>query len=54
MTRRGNMDNLTAKGIDKRIILSFRISDDNIVLRSKKGIGDLPFSREGFSGTGCT
>ena len=46
------MDHLPAKCIYKGIILPFRISDDDVVLGGKKGIGNLPLCRERFSRAG--
>ena len=48
------MDNLPSKCVDKGIVFSFRISDNNVILRDKKSIGNFPFGRKRFSGTGRT
>ena len=50
----GDMDYLPAQGIDQGIIFPLRISDNNIVLSNKKGVSNLPFCRERFSGTWCS
>ena len=40
------MDDLAAKGIDQRVILPFRVPDDDVVLCCKESIRDLPLCRE--------
>ena len=54
MARRRDVDHLSAQGMDKRIILTFRVTDDHVILRNKKDIADLPLCGEGFTGARCT
>ena len=34
--------------------LTFRVTDDDIIIRHQKGVGDLTLCRETFAGTGST
>ena len=37
--------------MDQWIILTLRISDDNVILRDKESVGDLSFCCKGFTGS---
>ena len=37
------LDDLPAQSMDQRIILAFRVSDNNIIFRDKKGVYNLSF-----------
>ena len=46
-------DDLTAELLDKRIILGFRVTDDDVILGDEKGVGHLTLCGEGFTAAGC-
>ena len=48
------MNDLSSQCVDQRIIFTFRISDDNVILRNKESIGDLSFGSKGFTGSRST
>ena len=48
-----DMDNLTAQRFHQRIILSFRICDDNIVRCGKEYVRDLTLCTERLTAAGC-
>ena len=47
------MNDLPAQSVNQRVILALRVTDDNVVLRDKESVCDLPLGREGFAGAGC-
>ena len=46
------MDHLSAQGVNQRIVFSFRVSDNDIILSNKKRVGDLSFGSKGFTDPG--
>ena len=40
--------------IDQRVILTFRVADDHIIVSEEDHVGDLTLRGEGFTGTGRT
>ena len=48
-TSRPDMDNLTAQRFHQRIILAFRISNDNVIIGRKKNVCHFPVCRKGLS-----
>ena len=50
---RADFNDLTAHARHKRCVLAFRITHDDVIIRSKKSIGDLTLCRKTLSGTRC-
>lgn len=51
---RGNVNDLAFQLLHKSRVLSLRITDDHIVVRHQKRIGDLALGTEGLTGTGSS
>ena len=49
MARGGDMDDLSSKRVDERVVLAFGIADDDVVLRYEENVADLPLCGEGFA-----
>ena len=48
------MNDLAVEALHESRVLCLRITDDHIIIRHQKGIGDLTLGTEGLTGTGST
>ena len=51
-TGRADMDDLPMQTLHQRSVLTFRVTDDDIIVRHEERITDLTLCAEGFTGTG--
>ena len=51
---RRDSDDLTAKFVNQRKILSLRVADNDVIVGKQEGICHLSLRRKAFAGTGCS
>ena len=51
---RADPDDLPAEPLHQRRVLRLRVADDDIIVRHKEGVGDLPLGGEGLAASGST